>query len=75
MFYNGVKFGGAVMDKEKLFAFIVALGVVFMLASSGLAVFGSINENTAVKISCILIGGVLSVLAVFFVVLAVNIRD
>ena len=62
------------MDKEKLFAFIVALGVVFMLASSGLAVFGSINENPAVKISCILIGGVLSVSAVFFVVLVLDSR-
>ena len=63
------------MDKEKLFVFIIIFSVVFMLIGSAITVFGSVNENTAVKIFCILIGGVLSVLAVFFVVLAVNIRD
>ncbi len=63
------------MDKEKLFVFIVALSVAFMLVGSVLAVFGGINENTAVKISCILIGGVLSVLSAFCAVLALGIRD
>ena len=63
------------MDKENLFVFIVTLSVVFMLIGSVLTVFGSLNENTAVKISCILIGGVLSVLSVFCAVLAISIRD
>ena len=63
------------MDKEKLFVFIVIISVVFMLIGSVLTVFGSLNENTAVKISCILIGGVLSVLSVVCGVLAINIRE
>ena len=63
------------MDKENLFVFIVILSVVFMLIGSAITVFGSVNENTAVKISCILIGGVMSVLSVFCAVLALGIRD
>ena len=62
------------MDKEKLFVFIVILSVAFMLVGSALSIFGGINENTAVKIFCILIGGVLSVLSVFCAVLAISIR-
>ncbi len=63
------------MDKEKLFVFIVILSIAFMLVGSALSIFGDINENTAVKISCILIGGVLSVLSVFCAVLVINIWD
>ncbi len=63
------------MDKEKLFVFIVILSVAFMLFGSALSIFGGINENTAVKIFCILIGGVLSVLSVVCGVLAINIRE
>ncbi len=63
------------MDKEKLFAFILVISIAFMLIGSTLAVFGGINENTVVKIACILCGGVMSVLSVFCAVLALSIRD
>ncbi|MBQ5825753.1 MAG: hypothetical protein IIW48_13240 [Clostridia bacterium] len=63
------------MDKEKLFSFILVISITSMLAGSVLTVFGGINESTAVKISCILIGGVLSVLSVVCGVLAINIRE
>ena len=63
------------MDKEKLFVFILLVSVAFMLAGSALAVFGGVNEHTAVRIACILIGGVLSVLSVFCAVLAITVRD
>ncbi|MBO5360831.1 MAG: hypothetical protein J6B25_08335 [Clostridia bacterium] len=63
------------MDKEKLFSFIIALSVVFMLIGSTISVIGGLNENTAVKICCILIGSVISVLAVSGVILAMDIRN
>ena len=63
------------MDKEKLFGFIMAVSVAFMLAGSLLVVFGGVNENTAVKTACTLLGGVLSVLSAFCGVLAICIRD
>lgn len=63
------------MDKEKLFVFIMILSIALMLVGSALAVFGGTNENTAVKIACILCGGVMSVLSVFCAVLALSIRD
>ncbi len=63
------------MNNKNHFAFIVSLSVVFMLISSGLSFFGAVNENTAVKIICILISGVLSVLSVFCAVLAITVRD
>ena len=49
--------------------------VEIMEQQKSIFVYGGINENTAVKISCILIGGVLSVLSVFCAVLAISIRD
>jgi len=63
------------MDKEKLFAFILVISIAFMLGGSALSIFGGINENTVVKIACILCGGVLSVLSVFCAVLVINIWD
>ena len=63
------------MDKEKLISLIIVISVVCMLISSVFSIIGCLNENTAVKISCILIGGVISVLAVLGVILAMDIRN
>ena len=63
------------MDKEKLFGFIMAISIIFMFAGSLLVMFGGINEHTAVKTACILLGGILSVFSVLCAVLAISIRD
>lgn len=63
------------MDKDKVWIFLLVLSMVFMLVGSALSIIGGINENTAVKIACILCGGVLCVLSAFCSVMAIIVRD
>lgn len=63
------------MDKDKVWVFLLMLSAAFMLVGSGLSIIGGINEKNAVKIACILCGGVLCILSVFCSVLAITVRD
>ncbi len=57
------------MDNGKAFGI---LSVVLMLIGSLVIIFGSNSNYTAVKIFCILIGGVMSVISAFCVLIAID---
>ncbi len=57
------------MDNVKIFGILSA---VFMLSGSLLIVLSSNSSNTAVKIFCVLIGGVMSVVSGFCILMAMD---